>query len=162
MSLYDLVKKIHFRLYKNNVENKVCSSSGKFNIFGKVTLENARNITIGEGTTLNEGVYISGHDKVTIGEYVSVSTGVKIITAYLDEGNINMKKCKDIHMSKPVNIGGNTHLGAGSIILPGVTIGSNCIVGAGSVVTKCFDSNSVVVGNPAKLLRYINNKNDLC
>ena len=158
MNLYDLINKIQFRLYRSIVKNKVSASSGDFHVFGRVTLENPVNITIGQGSTLNEGVYVSGHDKVNIGDFVSVSAGVKIITAYLDEEMFVMKKNKNIHMSKPVSIGENTHLGAGSIILPGVTIGSNCIVGAGSIVTKSISNNSVVVGNPARLLRHVNSK----
>ena len=50
----------------------------------------------------------------------------------------------------PVKIGNNVFIGAGSILLPGVTLGDNVVVGAGSVVTKSFPSNTVVMGNPAK------------
>ncbi|MBL4705246.1 MAG: hypothetical protein JKY54_12045, partial [Flavobacteriales bacterium] len=45
--------------------------------------------------------------------------------------------------------------GANVIILPEVEIGNNCVVGAGSVVTKSFPDNSVIVGNPAKVIRTI-------
>jgi len=44
-------------------------------------------------------------------------------------------------------------IGAGAIILPGVTIGINAIVGAGAVVTKNIPDNSIVFGNPAKIIR---------
>jgi acetyltransferase-like isoleucine patch superfamily enzyme len=47
-------------------------------------------------------------------------------------------------------------IGSGSTILANVTIGENAIVGAGSVVTKDVPANAIVAGNPAKLLRYIN------
>ena len=53
----------------------------------------------------------------------------------------------------PVHIGNNVFIGAGSIILPGITIGDNSIVGAGSVVTKDVAPESVVAGNPARLIR---------
>ncbi len=49
-------------------------------------------------------------------------------------------------------IGQNCFIGGRSIILPGVTIGDSCIVGAGSVVTKSVPANSIVVGNPAKVI----------
>ncbi|MBR2589957.1 MAG: acyltransferase [Clostridia bacterium] len=52
----------------------------------------------------------------------------------------------------PVKIGNNVFIGAGSIILPGVTLGDNCVIGAGSVVTKSFPENSIVAGNPARVL----------
>lgn len=50
-------------------------------------------------------------------------------------------------------IGSQTFIGANSIIMPGVKVGDNCIVGAGSVVTKDVPDNSLVVGNPARILK---------
>lgn len=52
----------------------------------------------------------------------------------------------------PVKIGNNVFIGAGTIIMPGVSIGDNCIIGAGSVVTKSVQGNSVVTGNPARVM----------
>lgn len=59
----------------------------------------------------------------------------------------------------PVHIGKNCWLGAGVIVLPGVTIGDNTVIGAGSVVTKDIPSNVVAVGNPCRVLREINEHN---
>ena len=56
----------------------------------------------------------------------------------------------------PVHIGNNVWIGAGAIVLPGITIGDNCVIGAGSVVTKDIPSNVVAVGNPCRILREIN------
>lgn len=55
----------------------------------------------------------------------------------------------------PIHIGNCVWLGAGAIVLPGVTIGDNTVVGAGSVVTKDLPANVVAVGNPARILREI-------
>lgn len=55
----------------------------------------------------------------------------------------------------PVRIGKNCWIGAGAIILPGVTIGDHVVVGAGSVVTKDLPSDVVAVGNPCRVLRKI-------
>lgn len=55
----------------------------------------------------------------------------------------------------PIHIGRNCWLGAGVIVLPGITIGDNVVVGAGSVVTKDIPSNVVAVGNPCKVLREV-------
>lgn len=52
-----------------------------------------------------------------------------------------------------VVIGNNVFVGAGSIILPGVTIGDNCIIGAGSLVNKCVPANTVVAGVPIKEIK---------
>lgn len=50
-------------------------------------------------------------------------------------------------------IGANCFVGGRSVILPGVEIGDNCVVGAGSVVTKSVPPNSIVAGNPARVIR---------
>ena len=55
----------------------------------------------------------------------------------------------------PVHIGKNCWLGAGVVVLPGVTIGDNTVIGAGSVVTKDIPANVIAVGNPCKVLRPI-------
>lgn len=56
----------------------------------------------------------------------------------------------------PVHIGKNCWIGAGAIILPGVTIGDNTVIGAGSVVTRDIPANVVAVGNPCRVMRPIN------
>ena len=55
----------------------------------------------------------------------------------------------------PIRIGRNCWLGAGVIVVPGVTIGENTVIGAGSVVTKDIPANVVAVGNPCRVLRPI-------
>lgn len=58
----------------------------------------------------------------------------------------------------PVRIGNNVWIGAGAVILPGVTIGDNSVIGAGSIVTKDIPANVVAVGNPCRVLREINDR----
>ena len=58
----------------------------------------------------------------------------------------------------PVRIGNNFWIGAGAVILPGVTIGDNSVIGAGSIVTKDIPANVVAVGNPCRVLREINDR----
>ena len=53
----------------------------------------------------------------------------------------------------PVTIGEDCWIGGGATLCPGVTIGDRCIIGAGSVVTKDIPSDSIAVGNPAKVIR---------
>ena len=59
---------------------------------------------------------------------------------------------------KAVHIKRHAWVGAGAIVLPGVTVGENAIVGAGSVVTKDVAANTVVVGNPAKPVHRISDE----
>ena len=65
---------------------------------------------------------------------------------------------KGLEKAKPITVGRNCWLGGGVIILPGVTIGEGCVIGAGSVVTKDIPDNSLAVGNPARVIKNIDNK----
>lgn len=58
----------------------------------------------------------------------------------------------------PVHIGRNVWLGAGVIVMPGVTIGDNTVIGAGSIVTKDIPANVVAVGNPCRVMREIGDR----
>lgn len=88
---------------------------------------------------------------------MSISAGSKIISTGLD---ITKDKFNQSHIDKPIYIGNNVHIGAGAIILAGVTIGDNVVIGAGSIVTKDVESNSVVVGNPAKILKKLKREHE--
>ncbi|MFM5311335.1 DapH/DapD/GlmU-related protein [Aeromonas caviae] len=137
------------------IKGSLPENSRDINVYGRVVIENPGNVHIGCGTTLNEGVYISGHDSVTIGKFVSLSAGAKIITAYLSPEKILDKDKTDIHQSKPVTIGDYSQIGAGAIVLPGVRIGTGVIVAAGAVVTKDIEDGVIVAGVPAKVIRDI-------
>ena len=56
-------------------------------------------------------------------------------------------------MAKPITIGNDCWIGGNAIICPGVSIGDGCTVGAGSVVTKDIPANSLAVGNPARVIK---------
>ncbi len=60
-----------------------------------------------------------------------------------------------LEAAKPIVIGDNVWLGGGVIVCPGVTIGENTVIGAGSVVTKDIPANVIAVGNPARVIREI-------
>ena len=62
---------------------------------------------------------------------------------------------KGIQFNMPIHIGTNCWLGAGVIVMPGISIGDNTIIGAGSIVTKDVPSNVIAVGNPCKILREV-------
>lgn len=79
---------------------------------------------------------------VHVGDYSYVAFDASILTHDMTRG-----------VRKHTRIGNNCFIGAKSIILPGVVIGDSSIVGAGSVVTKNVPPNSIVAGNPAKILK---------
>ena len=86
-------------------------------------------------------------DCVMFGPNVTLATANHPIAPELRE--------KALQYNKPIHIGRNCWLGAGVIVVPGVTIGENTVVGAGSVVTKDLPANVVAVGNPCRVLREI-------
>lgn len=67
-------------------------------------------------------------------------------------------RAKAYQYNFPVRIGKNCWIGAGAILVPGITVGDNVVIGAGSVVTKDIPSNSVAVGNPCRVLREVNER----
>lgn len=155
IQLVRFLLKIRTRFEILALKSSLPNNSRDIHIYGRVVIENPCNVKIGSGTTLNDGVYISGHDSVNIGKFVSLSAGAKIITAYLSPEHILDKDKMDIHQSKPVNIGDYSQIGAGAILLPGVTIGTGVIVAAGAVVTKNVEDGVIVAGVPAKVIRDI-------
>jgi len=98
----------------------------------------------------NELLYLNGLGGIEIGNNVSISAHVIIVSTGLDTNCfLNRKE----HVNKRIKIGDNVQIGAGAIILAGVEIGNDVIVGAGSIVTKSIRSNCIVVGNPAETLK---------
>ncbi|MBQ8394093.1 MAG: acyltransferase [Clostridia bacterium] len=83
---------------------------------------------------------------IKIGNNVTI-TCVRILTH-----DASLKKKIGYTKVGKVHIGDNVFIGAGSIILPNVSIGNNCIVGAGTVVAKDVPNNSVVIGNPMRVI----------
>ncbi len=107
-----------------------------------------KNIYANFNLTLVDDTHIYVGDYTMIGPNVVIATAGHPILPELRE--------KGFQYNAPVHIGRNCWLGAGVIIVPGVTIGDNTVIGAGSVVTKDVPSNVVAVGNPCRVLRKIN------
>lgn len=93
---------------------------------------------------------------IYVGDYTMFGPGVIVATA----GHPILPELREqaYQYNAPVHIGRNCWIGAGAVILPGITIGDNVVVGAGSVVTKDLPDNVVAVGDPCRILREINDR----
>lgn len=108
-------------------------------------LENAT-LIIGNNVLIAYGTTIVAREIVEIGENTKI--GFQVLIMDSDQHGLNGNPI----MTKPVKIGKHVWIGARSIILKGVTIGDNAVVGAGSVVTRNVPANTMVAGNPAKVI----------
>ena len=88
---------------------------------------------------------------IYVGDYTMLAPNVILATA--GHPLLGALRQRNYQYNMPVRIGRNCWLGAGVIVLPGVTIGDNTVVGAGSVVTKDLPANVLAVGSPARVLR---------
>lgn len=113
---------------------------GHFVHFGK-------NIYANFNLTLVDDTHIYVGDATMFGPNVTIATAGHPILPELRE--------QAYQYNIPVHIGKNCWLGAGVIVMPGVTIGDNTVIGAGSVVTKDIPANVVAVGNPCRVMREI-------
>lgn len=93
---------------------------------------------------------------IYVGDYTMFGPNVVLATA--GHPILPQLREKGYQYNAPIHIGKNCWLGAGTIVLPGITIGDNSVIGAGSIVTKDIPSNVVAVGNPCKVLRKIDEK----
>lgn len=112
-----------------------------------------RHVHFGKGVYANFGLTLVDDTDIYIGDYtmlaphVTVAAGTHPICPELRE--------RGYQYNLPVHIGKNCWVGAGAVILPGVTIGDGSVIGAGSVVTGDIPAGKVAVGNPCRVLRDI-------
>lgn len=104
---------------------------------------------VGSQTFIARDVQIAMHDFVTIGSCVVINSGVRIYSGTHDINNPMWPVIR-----KPVFVGDYSWIASDAIILPGVKIGNGAVIGAGTVVAKDVGEYEVVVGNPARHLRY--------
>lgn len=111
-------------------------------------------VHFGKNVYANFNLTLVDDTHIYVGDYTMIGPNVVIATA----GHPIMPELREkgYQYNMPVHIGKNCWLGAGVVVLPGITIGNNVVVGAGSVVTKDIPDDVVAVGNPCKVLRKIN------
>lgn len=161
----------HWRLYFKSTMRTLCCE--KFMAFGEgaefrpgAYAEACSKIMIGRNVVIRPGSFlfadpIEGGGGIFIEDDVLIGPGVHFYTNNHEFSDV-MRPIIDQGYPKPtiedsITVRRGAWIGAGSIILPGVTIGENAVVGAGSVVTRDVPSFSVAVGNPARVMKRIKN-----
>ncbi len=112
-----------------------------------------RNIYISDDVFLNVLCTILDCNEVHIGQHVMIGPAVHIYTAAHEL--LAEARNQGLEVAKPIVIEDNVWIGGAAILLPGVRIGRNAVVGAGAVVSRDVPANSIVAGNPARVIREI-------
>lgn len=123
--------------------------------------DHGKNVFIGSDVIINMNCTFVDNMPIQIGNRVLIASNVQIYTSshpvlpqerlvldWEERGTTWFRT-----YARPVEIKNNVWIGAGSILLPGVTIGENSVIGAGSVVNRTIPANCVAVGNPCKIIR---------
>lgn len=113
-----------------------------------------KHVHFGDGVYANFGLTCVDDTHIYVGSHTLFGPNVVLATA----GHPMMPELRKhgIQYNMPIHIGENCWLGAGVIVVQGVTIGDNVVIGASSVVTKDIPSNSVAMGTPCRVVRQIN------
>ena len=106
-------------------------------------------VQLGKGVMILNNCLMMARGGITIDDNAMVAANAQLISNNHDLHDRMLLTCK------PVYIGKNAWIGAGATILPGVTVGDNAVVAAGAVVTKDVAPNTIVGGNPAKLIKIV-------
>ncbi|MBG5985865.1 N-acetyltransferase [Proteus vulgaris] len=115
------------------------------NICAHTLIEN--DVVIGNNVTIKSGVYI--WDGMRIEDNVFIGPSVTFTNDIFPRSKQYPEKFLNTIIKKGASIGAN------ATILAGITLGENCMIGAGSVITKDIPANAVVIGNPARIIRFI-------
>ena len=111
-------------------------------------------VHFGKGIYANFNLTLVDDTHIYVGDYTMFGPNVTVATA--GHPILPELREKGYQYNSPVHIGRNCWIGAGVVIVPGITIGDNVVVGAGSVVTKDLPDNVVAVGNPCRIRREVN------
>jgi maltose O-acetyltransferase len=109
------------------------------------------NISIGRRSFVNYGGVFLDVNPITIGDEVLIAANVQLLTA---THPLDAKRRRAWwEYGRPISIADGVWIGGGALVLPGVSIGEDAVVGAGAVVTRDVEARTVVVGNPARVIR---------
>lgn len=142
----DEVRALLERIWGQPLDTSVRMFPPFYTAFGKTT-------RVGKEVFINFGCTFLDQGGITIEDGVFIGPEAKI----LSEGHPEQPALRHTLQTEPVVIRRKAWIGAGAIILPGVTVGENAIIAAGAIVTKDVPDNTIAAGVPAKILRNIKN-----
>ena len=119
---------------------------------GSVAYARRKGVRVGENCRIYIKSWGSEPFLISIGDHVTVTSGVKFITHDGSTCLVKDQNGKRYQRFAPIQVGSHVFIGVNTIVMPGVKIGSNVVIGAGSVVTKDIPDNSVAIGVPAKVV----------
>jgi maltose O-acetyltransferase len=122
-------------------------------VIGPLRCDYGWNVTLGDGAFLNYDVVILDCAAVRIGARALVGPRAQLIAA--DHPQTPEGRATGLESAAPVTVEEEAWIGAGAILLPGVTVGRGSVVGAGSVVTRDIRAGVVAAGNPCRVLREV-------
>lgn len=112
-----------------------------------------KHVFFGDGVYANFNLTLVDDGNIFVGNRVMFGPNVTVATA--NHPVLPALREHALQYNRDIRIGDNVWIGAGALILPGVTIGDNTVIGAGSVVTRDIPAGVVAVGNPCRVLRPI-------
>ena len=118
-------------------------------VMSPLTVVRPHKVSIGNNVVVMNGCLMMSAGGIVIEDNVQIAANVQLISNNHDPYERNVITCKPVRVCK------GAWVGAGSSVLPGVTVGRHAIIGAASVVTKDIPDYAVAVGNPARVIKYL-------
>ena len=135
-----------YKLMKELFNNQIGEKSS---IRNPVTVVEPNKVKMGKNSIIMNNALLMASGGIEIGDCTMVAAHAKLIS------NDHDLYDRRILTMLPIKIGNHVWVGAGATILKGVTVGDHAIIGGGSIVTKDVPPYAVVVGNPAKVVKYL-------
>ncbi len=151
---------------RKEILSKMLGSIGNHSSVGQnFTCQCGKHIFIGEQTIINNNCTMMDENLIHIGNRVLIAPNVQFYTAthpinfeerFVRNWEEDSRKLFFRTKALPITVEDNVWIGGGSIILAGITIGKGSVIGAGSVVTKSIPADCIAVGNPCKVIKWLN------